>query len=73
MALSRKHYEAIAAILASNNFGTDPETMALGFDNGYATGRAEMLESIANDLADYVATDNPNFNRERFLKAAGVN
>ena len=72
MALSRKHYEAIAAILASNNFGTDPENMALGFDNGHATGRAEMLESIANDLADYFAAESPNFDRERFLKAAGA-
>ena len=71
MALSRKHYEAIAGILASN---TQPKTgYSAGFDEGWATGMEEMRQYVVDDLADYFATENPNFDRERFLKAAGVN
>ena len=69
--LRRKHYEVIAEILASN---VQPKTgYAAGFDEGWATGMEEMRQEVANDLAEYFAIENHNFNRERFLKAAGVN
>ena len=71
MTLSRKHYEAVAEILASN---VQPKTgYAVGFDEGWATGMEEMRQEVANDLAEYFASENPYFDRERFLKAAGVN
>ena len=71
MTLSRKHYEVIAEILASN---VQPKTgYAAGFDEGWATGMEEMRQEVANDLAEYFASENPYFDRERFLKAAGVN
>lgn len=35
-------------------------------------GRYGTLWEIAKDLADYFEGDNPNFDRERFLKACGL-
>ena len=71
MTLSRKHYEAVAEILASN---VQPKTgYSAGFDEGWTTGMEEMRQEVANDLAEYFTSENHNFNRERFLKAAGVN
>ena len=34
--------------------------------------KAEAYRLIANDLADALATDNPRFDRARFLTACGV-
>lgn len=66
MALSRKHFEAIAGILAKN----------AGFYGGsremYGLGKREALEDVTDDLSDYFASENPHFDRQRFLKAAGV-
>lgn len=56
MATTRKDYEAIAAVI--NNVGRAHRT-----ENNVAT-----LE-IAQGLADYFATDNPDFNRARFISA----
>ena len=52
--MSRKHYEAIAAILAVNVRGM------------------VTAEETAQNMADYFAAENPRFDRERFLEAAGV-
>lgn len=61
MALSRKHFEAIAGILREQHTG-NPNT------HDYL-----VMYDTAMDLANYFATENPHFDRERFLKAAGVN
>ena len=63
--MTKKHYEAIAAIIAStrNNATLYPS-------NGHARG--ETLEVTASRLADYFTTDNPRFDRARFLQACGV-
>lgn len=61
--MSKKHYEAIAAIIASTY-----RNAALYND----AGRLETLETTAARLADYFATDNPRFDRERFLAACGI-
>lgn len=55
--MTRKDYELIAKVLA--NFGADNRPV-------------DDRDDIANDLADALAADNPRFNRERFLIAAGV-
>lgn len=71
MALSRKHFEAIAGILRA--LDRDPgEPLALGGDAEYYGGLNEMRRDVARDLAGYFATENPYFDRERFLKAAGA-
>ena len=48
MAMSKKDYEAIAAIMRESNLD---------------------LNDIENDLADYMAEDDPRFDRARFLAA----
>jgi len=53
---SRKHYQAIADILAQHAEGDS----------------TEAVSEIAGDIADLFAQDNPRFDREKFLSAAGV-
>jgi hypothetical protein len=61
--MTKKHYEAIAAILSRYK-----ETPLYEKDwSDYRTN-----EHIAHELADYFATDNKNFNRARFLTACGI-
>ena len=64
MALTRKHFTAVAKILDGEK-NTAP---AAGFDEGYETARSE----IAEQLADYFARENANFDRQKFLNASGV-
>lgn len=51
--MTRKHFQALAAITASIS---NPTTRAF----------------VANGQADYFETVNPNFDRDRYLAAAGV-
>lgn len=39
-----------------------------GFKSGFETATGNIIESVANIFA----ADNPSFDRERFLKACGV-
>lgn len=58
--MTRKHFEAIAAILAANSdrSGTAAETW--------------RVQCIADDLADLFGQSNPRFDRQRFLAASHV-
>ncbi len=49
----------------------DYELLARVIANAWYSSR-DYKESIASDLADKLEADNPRFNRERFLIAAGV-
>jgi hypothetical protein len=55
--MTRKHYEAIAQVLADARTPFNP-------------GANQVRESIVEALARIMASDNPRFNRERFLRAA---
>ena len=55
--MTRKDYQLIATVL--KNFGLED----------YPT---DDRDTIAYDLADALASDNPRFDRDRFLVAAGV-
>lgn len=59
--MSRKHYTAIAAIIAGD----------------YATaandGERNKVRAIALSLADVFARENAGFNRDRFYAACGIN
>lgn len=57
MSTSKKDYEEIAGILETYS-GLTPEE--------------GDIKAIARDLADYFEADNPLFDRERFLMAAGA-
>ena len=67
-AFSKRHYEAIAASIRhiADVYRFDPE------DGTLADGARYAHHAQAHGLADTFATDNPNFNRARFLKACGV-
>lgn len=55
--LTKKNYEAIAKV----------------FYAYISTGTGvNIAKPLAKDLADYFTTDNPKFNRARFLAACGI-
>lgn len=54
--MTKRHFEAIAKILATADGMYEYHTKVY----------------IANQLADYFEQENPRFDRDRFLKAAGV-
>jgi hypothetical protein len=56
-AFSRQHYNLISGILQKH------------MKDGKAK---EVIESLATELADVFAKDNPSFARDRFLQASGV-
>lgn len=56
MTMTRQHFALIAAVLAPY----------------VGEQEANIPASIAKDFADKLRTTNPNFNRERFLRACGV-
>ena len=49
--MTRKHFEAIAAILKANKASAE----------------------LVHEMAGYLATQNVNFNRSRFVRASGRN
>jgi hypothetical protein len=64
--MTKKHFEAIAAVLAETmshetNDGAYPDETAI-----------RTITFIANRLANLCAAENPNFDRARFLRACGV-
>ena len=57
--MTRKHYVAIAEIIANNEFS-------------HTTGGHNAIIAMANSMADYFKQDNPKFQPERFLTACGI-
>jgi hypothetical protein len=56
--MTRKHYIAIAGIFMHHKRCTE--------------SGIPPKNSIENDLADYFESDNPRFDREKFLTACGI-
>lgn len=54
--MTKRHLEAIAEIISQNRF---------------EGSRKEACRSIAEDMADMFAEENPRFDREMFLTACG--
>lgn len=65
--MTRKHFIAIADRFRDIFDGNSPNSNA-NFIAGYARG----IEDAANEMADYFETVNPNFDRQRFLTACGM-
>jgi hypothetical protein len=57
--MSRKDYVALAAAIRDEYRLWDGETSG-----------SDAVENVAKNIADALAGDNPNFDRERFLAAA---
>tara|TARA_Y100000310_G_scaffold266220_1_gene277647 strand:- start:835 stop:1020 length:186 start_codon:yes stop_codon:yes gene_type:complete len=56
--LTRKDYKAIAAIIQENTF------LLWGGECRFL-----LRAALTHKLADYMAADNPNFDRDKFIKA----
>jgi hypothetical protein len=79
MSLSRKHYCAVAAVIG---FEKDPLVALSRIDDIAAVLPRKQGKAIRSivwgdgelvpQLADYFASDNPNFDRSRFLAACKV-
>lgn len=67
MAMSRKHYTEVAAIVRQNR----QETEMLGEPGEIAAAR-KAIEYVAKDLAGFFKRDNSAFDRARFLDACGI-
>jgi len=64
--MTRKDYILIAAALKAVT------EVPLGGTKDYAIGAAAGIAYATRELASRLGRDNPRFDRERFLKAAGV-
>jgi hypothetical protein len=62
--MTRKHFEAVAAILKHNTVDVSQHSTE------HEIGRANQSYLIASELADFFASENPNFDRARFMKAS---
>lgn len=67
--LTRKDYVAIAAGIA-DTMKTIRADVEAGLGGNIEADAVAMM--IGDNLADYFAIDNPNFDRQRFLKAADL-
>ncbi len=64
--LYKKDFKTIAEIIKGNiDF--------IANTKGHCYNCKERAKNIADELADYLSTKNPNFNRDKFLVACGVN
>lgn len=61
MSMSKKHYETIARVLRVHRESATLLPLA-----------EEVIDDVARDLATGFYSDNPAFDRERFLIACGV-
>jgi hypothetical protein len=61
--MTRKHFNALAAIFRQHRDM---------FDGGRNPNKVAANEELARRMADYLDTQNPNFDRARFLEACGV-
>jgi hypothetical protein len=63
--MTHKHFESIAAVFSDH-------INAWGIDTNEAARINAIVGAIAMDLAFEFQQENPNFDGDRFLKAAGV-
>ncbi|KKM28202.1 hypothetical protein LCGC14_1567010 [marine sediment metagenome] len=60
--VTKKDFKAVAEIIKDNQ-PHNPD------QNGYCKGKQAALGYVARELADYFATQNPNFDWKRFIGA----
>jgi len=65
--LTQKDFKAVADVIANNHTHLDDCDA-----DYYQGGRYDSANSIAGQLADYFATQNPRFDRSRFMQACGL-
>lgn len=65
---SRKDFEAVAAAIRTARADMI-DNAAAGYDEGYDCGVDVATHIITDQLAVYFATQNPNFDHDRFVEA----
>lgn len=60
--MTKKHFEAIAALLANAN-------LAVVDERG---GADIVMRDLCDSMADYFDSENPRFDRDKFLTACGL-
>ena len=74
MAMSRKHYRAVAAAIKSALDGIRMELDGEIIEGMWEPREAyEALEAVARDLADIFKADNSDFSYQTFYEACGIN
>jgi len=75
--MTRKHFQAIAKIFASHRSLERAIAVRkgncddrLGVER--SLGRSDAIADLTHAFAEFCADSNPNFDREKFLKACGV-
>lgn len=63
--MTRKHFEAIAALLANANLSVVDE-------QGNPQAADIVMADLCHAMADMLAAENPRFNRKIFLTACGL-
>lgn len=67
--LTKQHFEEIAKILNSSDYSDDVIRKNQSITEVMETERHNTINEISEALADYFISQNPLFNRERFIKA----
>ncbi len=62
--MTKKHFKAIAAAINAQRLRP--------YGDKYADVVDARLDALAEDLATWLKTQNPNFQRQKFLDACGV-
>ena len=65
--MTKKDYELIASVIATNYLHSH-----LWSNEDKREGAETAVECIAEDMADMLAADNLRFDRNRFLRACGL-
>ena len=65
--MTRKDYKAIAEVIRQNT-----EELDSGAERGMVVKTIQDVPKLAEDLASIMASDNPRFDRIRFLSACGL-
>lgn len=63
--MTRKHFEALAALLKNAN-------LAVVNEDGAPQAADIVVADLCHDMADYFKSENPNFDSDRFLTACGL-
>ena len=72
--MSKKHYVQFAEMFSNHadNIKKNIELSTTHDAIEYHTARLQELESTVRDSMDIFQSDNPNFDRNRFLNACGL-